>query len=65
MGLRLNPKNNSIFRFVFVFLLGLVLLLAPAICAQGIGADDTKVGKTGGSIKDLGRRSKVIISKLV
>ncbi|KAJ8427041.1 hypothetical protein Cgig2_032869 [Carnegiea gigantea] len=58
MGLRLNPKNSSIFRFIFVFLLGLVLLLAHAICAQGIGADDTKVGKTGGSIKDLGRRSK-------
>ncbi|KAL2941509.1 Treponemal membrane protein A [Bienertia sinuspersici] len=59
MGLRLNPRNRLFtFRFILLSVFVIGLLLASAISAQEAG-DDDQTERVGGSIKDLGRRSKV------
>lgn len=64
MGLRLNPRTSRlIFRVVFLSLPAIVLLLAPVISAQEAGAESGSDGAKG-SIKDLGRRSKIVLEHL-
>ncbi|CAO2837525.1 unnamed protein product [Amaranthus hypochondriacus] len=64
MGLRLNPRISfATFRLILVAIFLTGLLLANAISAQEIGIDGQNE-RIGGSIKDLGRRSKIVLEHL-
>lgn len=64
MGWRLNPRNSlSMLRFTIFSVIFIGLLLVSAISAQESG-DDDQSERIGGSIKDLGRRSKIVLEHL-
>jgi len=66
MGLLSNPhakKGRCSLYLTLLFLFGFILLLAlPCVSAQEF-EDDTSKDESNGSVKDLGRRSKIVVGK--